>query len=84
MRSFRSFDGDTGTARANVAFQRAAYGALGHLQAIGGQGPHDPVHGRAWHVVLVQQPGPQSRGEAASGTELTAGPASTPDAIYGS
>jgi len=42
-------------------FQGAAYGALGHVQAVGGQCPHDPVHRQAQHVLLVQQPG-QERG----------------------
>ena len=44
-------------------FQRAAYGALGHVQAVGGQRSRDPVHRQAQHVLLVQQPGQEPRGE---------------------
>ena len=55
--------------------QRADQGALGHLQAVGGQGGDDPVQRAAEHVLLVRQAGQEhSRSTGPSGSPSAAGP----------
>ena len=45
--------------------QRPAQGARGHLEPVGGQRLHDPVHRPAQHMLLIRQPRQEPRGEQA-------------------
>ena len=45
--------------------QRPAQGARGHVEPVGGQRRHDPVHQQAQHMLLIRQPRQEPGGEQA-------------------